>query len=62
MCWMKSGTRIACTHQLPDPYEKVLVRLDHWSGVDIYLAFYDPKRGWCDCKRKFWLTEVTDND
>lgn len=45
---------------LPEPYEKVLVRLDHWSGVDTYLAFYDPKRGWCDCGGYF--EDGTNND
>jgi hypothetical protein len=42
---------ISVKDRLPDFYEheKVLVRLYHWSGVDIYLAFYDPERGWCDC-------------
>ena len=35
--------------RLPDPDEKVLVRLSHWRGVNIYLAFYDMERGWCDC-------------
>lgn len=46
--------------RLPDPYEKVLVRLDHWAGVDTYLAFYDPKRGWCDCGGYF--EDGTNND
>ena len=30
---------ISVKDRLPDPYEKVLVRLDHWAGVDTYLAF-----------------------
>lgn len=51
---------ISVKDRLPDPYEKVLVRLDHWSGVDIYLAFYDPKRGWCDCGGYF--EDGTNND
>ena len=46
--------------RLPDSYEKVLARLDHWSGVDTYLAFYDPKRGWCDCGGYF--EDGTNND
>ena len=42
---------ISVKDRLPEfyDYEKVLVRLDHWHGVDIYMAFYDPERGWCDC-------------
>lgn len=51
---------ISVKDRLPDPYEKVLVRLDHWSGVDIYLAFYDPKRDWCDCGGYF--EDGTNND
>ncbi len=39
---------VSVKDRLPDPYEKVLVRLDHWAGVDTYLAFYDTERGWCD--------------
>lgn len=46
--------------RLPDPYEKVLVRLDHWSGVDTYLAFYDTERGWCDYGGYF--DDGTNND
>lgn len=39
---------VSVKDRLPDPYEKVLVRLAHWAGVDTYLAFYDTERGWCD--------------
>ena len=46
--------------RLPDPYEKVLVRLDHWAGVDTYLAFYDTERGWCDYGGYF--DDGTNND
>ena len=28
---------VSVKDRLPDPYEKVLVRLDHWAGVDTYL-------------------------
>lgn len=40
---------ISVKDRLPDTDEKVLVRLSHWRGVNIYLAFYDMERGWCDC-------------
>ena len=51
---------ISVKDMLPDPYEKVLVRLDHWAGVDTYLAFYDTERGWCDCGGHF--DDGTNND
>lgn len=51
---------ISVKEMLPDSYEKVFVRLDHWSGVDTYLAFYDPDRGWCDCGGYF--DDGTNND
>ena len=51
---------ISVKDRLPDPYEKVLVRLDHWAGVDTYLAFYDTERGWCDCGGYF--DDGTNND
>ena len=51
---------ISIKDRLPDSYEKVLVRLDHWSGVDTYLAFYDPDRGWCDYGGYF--DDGTNND
>ena len=51
---------ISVKDRLPDPYEKVLVRLDHWAGVDTYLAFYDTERGWCDYGGYF--DDGTNND
>lgn len=51
---------ISVKDRLPDPYEKVFVRLDHWAGVDTYLAFYDTERGWCDCGGYF--DDGTNND
>ena len=51
---------ISVKDRLPDPYEKVLVRLDHWAGVDTYLAFYDTERGWCDFGGYF--DDGTNND
>lgn len=51
---------ISVKDRLPDPYEKVLVRLDHWAGVDTYFAFYDTERGWCDCGGYF--DDGTNND
>ena len=51
---------ISVKDRLPDPYENVLVRLDHWAGVDTYLAFYDTERGWCDCGSYF--DDGTNND
>lgn len=51
---------ISVKDRLPNSYEKVFVRLDHWSGVDTYLAFYDPERGWCDCGGYF--EDGTNND
>lgn len=51
---------VSVKDRLPDPYEKVLVRLDHWSGVDTYLAFYDTERGWCDYGGYF--EDGTNND
>lgn len=51
---------ISVKDRLPNSYEKVFVRLDHWSGVDTYLAFYDPERGWCDYGGYF--EDGTNND
>ena len=51
---------ISVKDRLPDPYEKVLVRLDHWAGVDTYLSFYDTERGWCDYGGYFY--DGTNND
>lgn len=54
------GKWVSVKDRLPDPYEKVLVRLDHWAGVDTYLAFYDTERGWCDYGGYF--DDGTNND
>lgn len=51
---------VSVKDRLPDPYKKVLVRLDHWAGVDTYLAFYDTERGWCDYGGYF--DDGTNND
>lgn len=51
---------ISVKDKLPDPYEKVFVRLDHWAGVNTYLAFYDTERGWCDYGGYF--DDGTNND
>ena len=51
---------ISVKDRLPDFYEKVFVYLNHWSGEDVYFAFYDPDRGWCDCGGYF--DDGTNND
>lgn len=57
---LRPAAWISVKDRLPDFYEKVFVYLNHWSGEDVYFAFYDPDRGWCDCGGYF--DDGTNND
>lgn len=57
---LRPAAWISVKDRLPDFYEKVFVYLNHWSGEDVYFAFYNPDRGLCDCGGYF--DDGTNND